>query len=210
VKRRRPPFAFEAMDEAEARRGHREVLEWRATEDPFVEGLVRDFAFPDRAAVAEFMMEAGPLRYEQPSYYDHRRGDTLDQLYQRKQQGKRDGEAPIDEVVRLLEDDLNAYRLWCELARRDPDRAAEIDDELAALPDRLRAIAAAARAAHRKREQKSGPLAKIDLLELAQLAAHYLAPERLAGLRNTLRNVKSTIPALGRSRGRPRLQSLAP
>jgi hypothetical protein len=157
----RPPFYIEAMDSAEEEALRREVVAW--AHDPFLDGLMREFSFPDRvrAALAEMLTEAGVFSFAPPNFYDDRLGDTLDEL-----------DEPMGEVIRLLEDNLNAYRIWRELARSGANPA-ELDRELSELPDRLRKIGAAAKAAHRKRAQKSGPLAKIDLPELAERAARF-------------------------------------
>jgi len=160
----RPPFYVEAMDEAESKSKelHRALVEWMQERDPFVICLINEFkqyGIADRAALAEMLIEVSGYPHEPP--YDDRLGDTLNEL-----------DKPLGRVIRVLENELNAYRIWRGLALQGCDPA-ELDRELSELPDRLREIGAAAKAAHRKRAQKSGPLAKIDLPELAEKAARF-------------------------------------
>jgi hypothetical protein len=127
--------------------------------DPFFDSLIKEFGFTDTdpAALIEMLIEERCL-------CDDRLGDTLDEL-----------DKPLGKVIRLLENDLNAYRIWRRLAGRD---LAETDRELFELPDRLREIGAAAKAAHRKRDpaQPTAPLmpqARLDLRNFAEKVARF-------------------------------------
>jgi hypothetical protein len=133
----------EVISETDAAELHRQDVAYMA-HDPFVFDLVEEFGFPDRVALAEVLVEAEALKYSEdlPEFWDDRVADTLNEL-----------EKPLDDVIRLLEDKLNAYRIWGDLG--DPDRVLDL----------LRDVRATARAEHRKRDRR-GPLPPLRRLEL--------------------------------------------